>query len=39
MFPKYTKDVYMIKCRTILEIYGQNINVAFAKATMPNTAL
>ena len=32
-------DVHMIKCRTILKIYCQNINVAFAKATMPNIAL
>ena len=39
MFPKYTNDVYMIICRTILKIYSQNINVAFAKATMPNTVL
>ena len=36
MFPKYTNDVYMIKCKTILKIYSQNISVAFAKATIPN---
>ena len=39
MYPKYTDDVYMIKCRIILKIYCQNINVAFAEATMPNIAL
>ena len=31
MFPKYTNDVYMIKCRTILKTYCQNINLGFCK--------
>ena len=31
MFPKYTNDAYMIKCRTILKTYCQNIKCGFGK--------